>query len=1008
MPTPAELQAQYAQIYAKLLAAKDAGKVNAEADSPTMVEPDAPTRGIDLAQVAKAYIDKPTGAVSWIPTAAKAIASGLYDKGAEALSALNPTTDANFKDRAYHLTNAATLGLADQLVDKYAKTGEQTGQGSVTKAAGSLLYDFTPIENVFKGMSGRDENGNPLTSEQLSMNAVDGILKALPALKGVAMAKNALTEGVVAPAMREVITKNQFKTAAATLGKEDLVKPVAEDIANTILNPEQNAAAVNRLQGSNALMKKLIDPVASNPDRQNLVGSVLKTIQEGIDDGTFRPEHMVQIAKDYGISVDDVADHLIQDFGAIRKSGSAAGRIMYDLSRLNRTGVARRVLDITKDLTMDPARREALEAMSAASRPVTIYNNLTDIYRDKWLNLERGLAVTQLQTALRNFKVQGIVGAADLGEQLMADTILAGVKLPGQIKEAFKSKSLDAFDFSNAFAGVRGQWAGLVHTMTPKGRAKLAEVLDELPYEKGKLFGSPVTGDVIARSVLDKEAEGMAQRGFADKTIDILNTPNTLQERELRRLFFSGRLLGNVKRLGFDNLDDILPALQSGKRLAPELTQAITDATDHALKQTFAFAPGRDTFGGTVLNMYKQMPYLADLAHLFPRFLVNQYRYIWERNPMHAMEAFAPEFRDQLLRASGGELTQAAAARTLAKAVSGMTTLAAAQAVRSLPGAENLKYYQIPIADGKVMDIRGDQPFAQALFTADVLKAWSQGKSTPDNLNSNELADAIAGVRNLSSVPLFATDNILRQVDSSDPESFGNALQKLGGQKLGILLTPLRTVLDVGAATGLDKKLGYDFSTQKDTSSDLITGPMLASVPGARDILPDRPNAFAEGPAKTDNPGLKQLGVSIDNITPMENLVSRLGISTTEMVGQYDNPEANRLVQQKFGELLGTKASDGTTLADTLANTLDNLKDPNGAPYPKPVMIDILRMGILPDIRQRAVEAAKAELPGAFLENEVNNQHSAILKDIFVKDRAARTAPTKAPYDPLKLLQPRQ
>jgi hypothetical protein len=910
------------------------------------------------------------------------------------------------RNRGYNLTNSVLMGIPQAYVEKYGENGAQSGQGSHTKATIDMAYDMLPIEEAYRLASGKDENGNPLTAEQLTQSTLLGVLEALPVARGLSGVKNAITKGVVPIKPREIITRSQLKGAAEGLGDTSAIKGIAPEIANEIISPDEAMRAVNRIQGSETLMSKVVDKVAANPNRPDLINTLLRQIEDHVDNGSFKPEYLKKIADDYGISMDEVADHLVNDVGALATTGSAAGRVMYDLSRLNRTGVSRKLMTITKDLLDDPTKKAALDEAMSQLKPVTRFENIKNLYRDKWLNRERGLAVTQLQTVARNTRVQAGAGVLDLAEEALADTMLAAVG---------KTRSKLGWEvgkpISEYYAGVRGQWTNMVHNMTPSGRDALMGVLDELPFEKQRMLGGPISTDFVMRGAVDTslgvvgKLKGVAQSPSIDGVIDVLNHPNWMAEQEFRKIFFGGRLDGNIKRLGYNGIDDILPALKSGKKLDSKLMEAIEDASDHALKNTFAATPAPNTFGGAVLKMYKDMPFLGDMVHLFPRFLVNQYRYVWERNPLNAADLiFDKGFRDNFFKAANGELAQAEAARVLARATTGTTMLMGALAARNVPGAQDLKYYQVPLGkegrDSKILDVRGDQPFTTFLFYADMLKAWGEGRSTPANLSSNELADALAGVRNLGGVPMFAIDNILRQVDSSDPESMSNMLQKFGGQKLGIFLTPLRTTLDLGAAAGVES-----LSKQKDVNGDLLVGPMMNNIPGVREALPDRPDVFVGGTVKTDHPFVKQLGVTIDNLSPLEQFTQQLGIGSTELIGNYDNPIANNLVAKHMGNIFGMKREDGQTLGEYISSQLRAMQNSSGQQPSKEMLIDMLRLEILPDVREQALKAAMEENSAAFLEYAVNNQHSAFLKDAFVKQRDAQSQTKTNPNDPLNLLK---
>ena len=910
------------------------------------------------------------------------------------------------------VANAAMLGLpgavSDQVVDAYARSGEDGGKGSMARALGQVAYDMLPVEEALKWMSGQDEQGNPVTSEQLGQALVQGAMEAIPLGVGLKAAKTALTKGVtsgLATPAREIYTKSQLQDAASRLGDPLFVKPVEGEIADTVLNAAQHKTNVDAMLASKTVMDKIVDRGVRARGEGPIMSAIMDTVKL-IDDGTLGPDHIVKLADDLGVPADVVVDHVIDVFGGMKRTSSAAGRVLYDTQRLNRSGIGKQILDFTKSLTADEAKLAELDALAIEAKPTYLFSRFNDLYKRYWLKPERGLAITQPQTFMRNIETQLLTTVQSAAETFMTDSMLAAI---GKGKEALgmaEGKSIGEY-----FHGTQQQLASFIHSMKPSDRAIFNEVMEALPGESKRLLGSPVVGDVVLRSGLKKAASD-ASIPMADQIIDrglgLLNTPNTAQEMFFRRLNWEARANGNLARLGYKGgVEEILPmlkTLKASEALDPKIAHALGDATDHSLKMTYAYTPPEGTFGGAVLKMYKDMPMLADTVHLFPRYLSNQYRHLWERNPLQATQLFNKEFRDTLFKASNGELAQREAAMVMAKAVSGTVSFGAALAARALPGAQDYKYYQVPKGDGEVVDVRGFQPFSSYLFYADMARALADGRTHPANLTPNEVADAIAGIRNMGDVPIFAIDDIMRRMDNSDPTSWTGALARLGGRKLGIFLTPMQTILDAGAATGADKALfGQDWATQKDTGPDPLLGPLQSRIPGARDLLLPRSDPFASGPAKNDNPGLKQLGVTIQALRPLEQLTQRLGIGPAEMVGQYDNPEANNLVAKHMGEILSMKNKDGVTAGDAIAKAVTSKVDSQGRQMPDPLMVDFLRKEILAPLRQQALQLAMAENRSLFMEHVIKNQHSATLLDLSRRMKEINSTNNSLPYDPLHL-----
>jgi hypothetical protein len=410
--------------------------------------------------------------------------------------------------------------------------------------------------------------------------------------------------------------------------------------------------------------------------------------------------------------------------------------------------------------------------------------------------------------------------------------------------------------------------------------------------------------------------------GWAD-TITFLNHS---QEMQFRQLGFMGRLQQNLSRLGFEGMEGLERfhgILQNTKKLDDDLNFAITDAVDHSLKQTFSMGPGESTFGKAILDTYQKIPFLAGLGPYFPRFMVNQFRWINEHNPLGMLSLASKDFRKELMeQAANPKGMSKKSVQKMGQAMNGFAMWMVASYLRDSEYA-GPKYYQIRTGkdeqgNEKMWDLRSYQPFTSILFFQDMMRSIGRGEAI--NINAAELNEAVTGLRRSAEVPLLAFTDVIRNIDSTNPDTFVNSLKPFVGQFIAAPFIPLRSMLDLAGGT-----VSPGMAEYKDTAGNELTGPLLSNIPGAREALPDRIDPFTGQSSKTDHPVLRQLGgVSLKTVTPLDDLIQQSNLSLGDLLGNYADPEARQMVAKKIGEFLNTEVG-GTTINSKLANMISTL-----------------------------------------------------------------------------------
>lgn len=401
-------------------------------------------------------------------------------------------------------------------------------------------------------------------------------------------------------------------------------------------------------------------------------------------------------------------------------------------------------------------------------------------------------------------------------------------------------------------------------------------------------------------------------------------------------------------------------------------TVAISEAVDYALKQTFAATPARGTFGFQLLKMYEDMPFLYALGTPFPRFAINSLNWIMERSPDEVANVFHKGFVDDLINMAK-DPTKVADPRKVerfAKAQTGIALWGLAKGVHQ-SGLAGPKYYQIKVGQDEnnndiYADVRSYNPFSQFMFMEHVMKSVTSGEMP--NLTAAELTEALTGLRRLNEVPIFAFPDIVRQIDASNPGAFMNSVKPIIGQYIAGGLIPFRIPLDIAGAFG-----NKEAQTYKDLSGNEILGPAMNNIPGLRGNLPNRPDPFSGEDSSNKYSGVRLFGPNLRAESVLEQEIARTGMPLNDLLGNFDDPEADRLVRKYIGTILNTKMEDGKTMANFIGEIIQR----ETANQPLELKKDILRE-LYTELREKAREQAMTENPYVFLEYMIRQQPESV------------------------------
>ncbi len=487
------------------------------------------------------------------------------------------------------------------------------------------------------------------------------------------------------------------------------------------------------------------------------------------------------------------------------------------------------------------------------------------------------------------------------------------------------------------------------------------------------------TGGTVAQRIANRRIDRIdayeAQKGGTLHSTEknIANTQHAKTAKDLTEEFAKVK----SKLTGGATWKDVAPTI------SPELAEvlggkidkrstAITSAADYALKQTFAWTPPKGNFGYSVMKLYEEFPMLYSLATPFPRFMINSSNWILDHQPAQLMNIASPKFLKTLAKAAADptSIVDPAMMEQFSRAHTGAALWSAAHYLTSHPEHRGPKYYQLNVGkddDGNDIfaDMRPYNPFVQFLFLEHTMGAMMRGE-TP-NLTAAELTDAVTGLRRLGEVPIFAFPDLIRQIDSSNPDAFFNSLKPLVGQWASGFFTPFRMLSDTAGALGVEGA-----NDHKDMAGNELFGPTLGNIPIVREALPDRTDPFTGNPGRTEHPAVRMAGPNLHHATKLEQQISMTGMPLNDLLGNYADPEADRLVRKYIGEMLNTRGPDGHSLANQLGQAIQQVT------ADKPIeMKKTLIRELYGQIREAAKAKAQQENPYAFIEHEIRQRPEA-------------------------------
>jgi len=478
------------------------------------------------------------------------------------------------------------------------------------------------------------------------------------------------------------------------------------------------------------------------------------------------------------------------------------------------------------------------------NEPAGFFNVLYHKVPVNIVNFWRAALTSQLATAVRN----AAVGLQMFSSRIMENAVIGATKIVTGKAPARR-----------AFRPMVEDMITVLSRTKPEMRKKIAQLLEENPLAKFRLYSTPVN-DVA----------------LTDKAAKVATIFNRTQEFAIRNLVFEAVVREELASKGLD-----LAKIPLNK--IPK--DVVLKGVDEALKVTMASAP--KGFFAELVKWWNKTPtnFLSVLLYPFPRYLSNAVRWIYGYTPFGVTRFLKPETRKLLLQGDKE------AARAAARVFLGTLYFLGALKLRNSKYAGE-KWYQVKVK-GKTVDVRPFGPLIPTyLFLAEAV-------SNPKKLGVRDYTEGLLGIRRLAGTTLFLVD-LLDEEQSW--KSLKKSLHTITQNFIGGFgnLWPIKTTQDIIAQ--FDKAE----ATIRYTRGAPLWAKFQAKVPYWSRKLPPYPDITKATPLTSDYPLLRQFtGLSVrkeKNFTEQE--LDKLGISYYSLWPKTGYPEIDRLIAEKTGIIM--------------------------------------------------------------------------------------------------------
>ena len=471
-------------------------------------------------------------------------------------------------------------------------------------------------------------------------------------------------------------------------------------------------------------------------------------------------------------------------------SGSDAGRVLNRFSQIARA----------RPISL--ARKRAHDATMEAQK--NIHKAFLRIE-----NIRRGGLVSQIATAARNLTSAGIRAPAEGLANLM-DTALYNMSKQYEKKgvlsgaTSFASTFIDGGHWADSFRHLKYMFAEPIRT---KQFTDYVLKRPELAEEFSKMFDNI---NEIQRSMGKGKGGAVDTVLSAGETfVDVLNTPNRLQEYVIRRGAFLAELERLTKReYGIDLFDTLgdgkIKALLNNdpslvKKGSPSFNELIARSTERALDMTYAKQPDIGAFREATSFITRSG---LTTVFPFPRFMFNSLELIGQMSGGAFLTAGQKVYGLMTKNVDLIKMTDKDRQR-ITRNMLGVAGAYAAYQYRTEPTSPE-DYKEIGFDDRANIDVTPQFPLRQFLWVGEFAKRMQDGTLT-DWLDMREAKDTFLGINFRSGVGNSLFEEIAGIIEVNDLRGREDAANLLGdalGNYFSTWLVPAAQIMDAQRAMG--------------------------------------------------------------------------------------------------------------------------------------------------------------------------------------------------------------
>jgi len=534
------------------------------------------------------------------------------------------------------------------------------------------------------------------------------------------------------------------------------------------------------------------------------------------------------------------------------------------------------------------------QLVQASGKPILHYLKRLD-------NLRRGLLVTRIATAVRNYGSQTMRVTTDSLQNIIDFFLQQAIK-PFIDPVTFQKNKVSPMTSLDQLVTNFRQWRPKNFKETKKQTEKF---LDLFPKEKNRLF-LRYSSDIAAATKGKSKGKVNKFLDTAQEGVDLLNFFNKTQEFITRRAVVLARLdeiiRANPKRYNAKTLEQLL---REGRQKELRVSD-VAAAVDKALEITFAkefnqYKQGGsyENFAAGLISIINKAPFVLTALVPFPRFLFNALRFHAEFSPFGFLRFLTRADRQKIAKGDTSGLS---------RALIGTGMLFAAMALRRQDYAGE-KWYEFKIGN-RTIDTRPYNPFAAYLFVADVINRSIDG--TLRDVDVKDIITVFAGVRGTTGLYVF--DQIADWIANSD-KKIGEAkwwkrFKKFTGELFAGYLTPIQNITDVMAQFYPEMRKSKSTRGEEFTGAfkkRLVSGDLETATSATNYIINEKTGKPEAAPIVKEEPLIGQF-TGLRFITPKnpaEKELDRLQFKYYEIFRSTGIPELDKVLKDYISYQIG-------------------------------------------------------------------------------------------------------